>query len=382
MPPLARKPHTEFALSDATTRKLILAMASAYSGNWNPRGLESYFYGVWDMVLCDLINDLPLLFVIPQHTIGTVDDGPVFPDVDLQDVSMMTTAAANAKSVLPDFVVMCAEYSIRGNGRKEYVHMGSIEESDTGLDDSDANIDFIPPGYIAIPHISGGLPQNILNSHLVKIENLLVCLVAEIKRCPTRHATSLTNFTKSLASVMTLARTDAETQAEQAFNSQQVTKKLLMVAACGEWWSWQIVEKGMYESNGNDADFFSDSENNPSHEESFSHSQDSGAHRMDRPPRRTAALATKGTFTDPSSPKISAMDLLPAHAKDKGGDKTKPTVAQRYLNLGAHMQSAVGNIDEGKPLPADWSKYLLLGTEASNQALFLIHQTLQNLGTT
>lgn len=64
-------PHANFVLpglvaNNSAQLGLAVAMASAYSGQFNSRLLEHIFYGPWTIILTSLISDLkPSISVAP-----------------------------------------------------------------------------------------------------------------------------------------------------------------------------------------------------------------------------------------------------------------------------------------------------------------------------
>lgn len=68
-------------------------------------------------------------------------------------------------------------------------------------------------------------------------------------------------------------------------------------------------------------------------------------------------------------------------AKQKGKGKLLPkvTTIERHEDHGPLMVKPKSDVNQAKPKPGQWSKFILFGTPASNQQLYLIHELLKNI---
>jgi len=319
----------------------IVPTAWAYSSKCNNRRLEHPFYGIWNLVLQDLIADLaPHLFVIPQYQIDSIDKGPVAPDE-----SIATAAQANATEFTPDFSMVKARVILR------------------------------PAVTLNIDQ----LPFNSWNN--VTIKAFIVPCIAELKHPPTRRAPSLKSFVEDLIITFQQAYRCLEEQVENAFAMQSTNVNRIILFACvGEWWSWKIATRDRYiTDNGSDSSSL-DSSNSilPS---LFSPAGPMNLPQAQRqqPSRHAKNDNVRDKYTNPPSPPLQLSDKLPYRPRTRGaGDKKKRQLEHpvRYEDLGEEMEQVRTNVEHAKPLDNDWSKFILLGSPASNQRLFLIHRFL------
>ncbi|KIM49929.1 hypothetical protein M413DRAFT_22038 [Hebeloma cylindrosporum] len=184
-----------------------IANALVHSGRFNIRGCEYHSYGFCAMALQDLVDDLaPTALVIPQFKLDAFTvSHPT--SISLTD-SISSLPQPNAQGPIPDFVIILVRAIL----------------STTGMP--------IPRGMR-------------LNSfehwQNVKIEKIVVSLVAEVKRRLTCSATSLEGFATSLKGRLQEAFVDAIGQATAAFLAHKGTDRLLLLAWSREWYSWRMA---------------------------------------------------------------------------------------------------------------------------------------------
>lgn len=183
-----------------------IASALVHSGRFNIRGRECHSYGFCAMALQDLIDDLtPTALVIPQFEL---DAFTVFhpASISLAD-SIASLPQPKARGPIPDFtiILVCAILSATGLPIPRGMRLDSFEHW-----------------------------QN------VKIEKLVVGLVAEVKRQATRSAASPEEFVISLRGHIQDACVDAVDQATAAFLAHEGTNRFLLLAWSGEWYSWRM----------------------------------------------------------------------------------------------------------------------------------------------
>ena len=183
-----------------------IASALVHSGRFNIRGRECHSYGFCAMALQDLIDGLaPTALVIPQFELDAFTvSHPA--SISLTD-SIASLPQPKARGPIPDFAIILVRAIL----------------STTGLP--------IPRGmrFDSFEHWKN-----------VKIEQLVVGLVAEVKRRATRSATSPEEFVTSLRGHIQDARVDAVDQAAAAFLAHEGTNRLLLLAWSGEWYSWRM----------------------------------------------------------------------------------------------------------------------------------------------
>ena len=321
-------------------------------------------------MLLDLVDDLtPYFIVIPQFQLDTLDDEP------LADNSIATTAQANAKELTPDFSIAVFDLVRR--------------------------------------HISAALPTPPLfpaDFNLwrdVRVNVMKIPLIAELKRPPTRHAKSKENFYQDLIAQLTSARHDLDIQAEHAFLMQPSLDQIVLVACCGEWWSWTISMRAAHVTQ----EFNLPQEVAGLQEEIDLEEVDGDVLelRTRESLPRPAKMHPKGKYRDTSPPPPSKSDKIPytykpgkrrpkgepkEGTKTKGGEKTREkekaeTKAEtetketdpifiRYTELkeGA-MEYVKPNVEDALPPNNEWSLPILFGSEASAQHFFLIHRFLE-----
>ncbi|KAF8632325.1 hypothetical protein AX17_004880, partial [Amanita inopinata Kibby_2008] len=170
---------------------------------------ESNYYGLWNCVLFELIEDLTSdFFVIPHHTIYDLSQ-------DLAN-STNTISGTTSNDAIPDFVVVAGQLFNRN--------------------DSSA----IPLQDIA--HISFD------SWHNYQLLNVHVRVIVELKRPPTRRAETPTDFQFELEKHMKRAYQQLRRYAELGFKADLKINKLILFAACGEWWTWQQATRSHFQT--------------------------------------------------------------------------------------------------------------------------------------
>lgn len=184
-----------------------VATALVHSGRFNIRGREYHSYSFCAMVLQDLVDDLaPTALVIPQFELDAFTvSHPA--SIFLTD-SIDSLPQPGTRGPVPDFVVILV---------RAVLHATSMP---------------IPPGIRLDSFEYWGE---------IKIENLVVGLVVEVKRRATRSAKNPAEFMASLTGRIEAARVDARDQAAAAFLAHEGTDRLLLIAWSGEWYSWMVA---------------------------------------------------------------------------------------------------------------------------------------------
>ena len=347
--------HSDFTLPGLSHRGLaswIVAISFAYSGQWNSRRLENHFHSFWNFVFLDLVDDLaPDFIVIPQFQLDVLDE-PV-----AADTSISTFAEANAKELTPDFSIAVFNLVRR--------HI-------------DATLP-IPPLFPA----EFNLWRN------VRVNMMKIPLIGELKRPPSRRAKSRGAYLQDLLTCMWSAQDDLRKQAEHAFLMQPSMDEIILVACCGEWWSWMISLRAAYVTQE-----FKLPQKVAGPQDEIKLEED------DRKPKvpelrtreclpRPAKTHAKGKYRDLSPPSPSGSDKIPytykpGKRRPKGAPKKKEVKKKkeaefiRYTELEeGTMECVKPNVEDAFPPENNWSLPILFGSEASAQHFFLIHRFLE-----
>jgi hypothetical protein len=361
--------HVDFQLpglqrtqSGTSFARWIVPTAWAYSSKCNNRRIEHHFHGIWNLVLQDLIANLaPDIFLDPQYQIDSINNGPAGPDD-----STATAAQKDAKEVTPDFSFIKAHVIPRP------AHNALIDSH---------------------PFISW-------NDFFVKA--FIVPCMAELKRIPTRRPLSYRSFVQNLQQSMDRAIDSLQSQAGNAFEMQSAkVMKIILITCVGKWWSWCIATCDKYitdtsvlsndilgslVSSGNVVDRgVPGSSNNQiiaSPPNDASPTGPSGQPSRQQP-ARSAKKPDQGYRYDCNDEDLDKTDKLSYNPRGKGKAR-KGNHLVRYTDLRDpdYMEQVKLNVEDAKPLKNTWSKYILLGSPASNQRLFLIHRFLDTECTT
>lgn len=335
-------PGTRVRGSDRWT----LELAYAYSQFYNSRRVESLFYGIWDTVLNDLVFDMtPKVFVVPQLLLDTgytkKSSNP--------DASIATVAQKGAKEVTPDFGLVEIQYTL-------------------------------PPG-LSLTNISE-FPRVIIRA--AKTPALV-----EVKRPPTRRPTSISEFRSEVESLLLAAQEELDIQAETAFREQNNTTSIVLIACSGVWWTWRSVTRQALEPEPvNFADFILEMVAPPakkpddpdrSSEEDDSDEEYMPGRKEELPmnPReiRARGMRERQMYTTEKEPPVTRADLVPYKPGVKGEGKTREKrPVQYFTDLGEdYMAPVMENVEDARPTGKLWAKILHLGSQASNQNMYLIY---------
>jgi hypothetical protein len=160
------------------------------------------------LVLLYLVNDLvPEAIVIPQFQFDTFNDKPVAPDD-----SIIPTAQADAKALTPDFSI--AIFHLVGC-----------------------------PIPVSLPSPPVVFPAKFSSWWDIRVNNMQIPLIAELKRPPSHHARTLPDFQQDLTTLMDAVCDDLLRQVEHAFIMQPEARKVVLLAGCREWWVWTVATR-------------------------------------------------------------------------------------------------------------------------------------------
>ena len=298
---------------DTSAARWTVTATWAYSSRWNNRRLEHHFH------------------VVPQYQIDSINKGPAGPND-----SIATEAQKKAVEFTPDFSIVKSLVVPRGN----------------------------------VPITIDAFPITSWNDFTVKA--FTVPCIAELKRPPSRRSPSLRSFLRDLDGCFGFASASLEKQVENAFAMQSKNvDKVIMVACVGEWWSWKIAKRESYifDSGSSSNDILLPSLFAPGPSEKPPRSQ---------PPREAKNDDSRRKAMDLHDEPIKSSDKLPYSPRRKGQKRAKERSdhAIRYTDLGHEMEPVKEDVEEATPIDDEWSGYILLGSPASNQRLFLIHRFL------
>ena len=358
--------HSDFTLPGLSYRasglsSYIVAISFAYSGQWNSRLLENHFHSFWNFVLLDLVDDLaPDVIVIPQFQLDILDDKP------LADTSITTTAQTAAKELTPDFSIAVFKLVRR--------HV---------------------PAALPVPPL---FPADFNLWRDVRVNMMKIPLIAELKRPPSRRAKSRRIFSQDLRTRMDKAEEDLVKQVEYAFLMQPSVDEIVLVACCGEWWSWMVSTRAAHVSQQVSSpqdvtrppNRIGDTDDDPikieDEEKSIQFEEEVEVIPHDLPELRTreihprpAKMHHKGKYREVSPPPPSESDKIPYRPHSEADEEPDTKIKFiRYTELeeGA-MEYVKPNAEDAIPPDDEWSLPILFGSEASAQHFFLIHRFLE-----
>ena len=308
-------------------------------------------------MLLDLVDDLtPDVIVIPQFQLDTINNGPLAPDT-----SKVTTAQPDAKELTPDYSIAVLDL-VRRN------------ISDT-----------LPTSPL--------FPEDFNLWRNVKVRMMKIPLIAELKRPPSRTTKSRKDFLEDLLTRIKSAQEDLEKQVEHAFIMQPSVDEMLLVACCGEWWSWKISTRAHMIQDVNLPQDVESLATQPTdedeHEEEDDDDSDSDVPelktRQSLP--RSVKVQLKGKYREaPSPPPPSESDKVPYNPRSQAavGDgepemkEGKDGNFMRYTELEkGTIEYLKPNVEDAVPPNDEWTLPILFGSGASAQHFFLIHRFLE-----
>ena len=313
-------------------------------------------------MLLDLIDDLaPDVIVIPQFQLDIIDNKPV-----AADTSISTTAQANAKELTPDFSIAVLDLARR--------------------------------------HISNALatrplfPEDFSSWRNVQVTMMKISLIAELKRPPSRNAKSRKDFLEDLLTWMNSAQDDLEKQVEHAFIMQPTVHEILLLACCGEWWSWMISTRAHVMQDVNlpsdvatqppDEDELEEVVDDDSDEDELEEDVDDDSDVPELRTRknlpRSAKVHSKGKYREASPPPLSESDKVPynprseAEVSEGEAETEEEDNFIRYKKLEqGKMEYLKPNAEDALPPNDEWTLPILFGSETSAQHFYLIHRCLE-----
>ncbi|PPQ75718.1 hypothetical protein CVT24_002579 [Panaeolus cyanescens] len=233
-------------------------MAIAYSTRLNFRRLESHTHAFWSLVAEDLAgHDNERILCIPQYTV-TMRKGPNNQD---PNISFESTTGKSYHERIPDFICLWVGRGLRTQPRPFQLVSGRKEDLLKKLPPPSNNASALrdwctsaPHGYAPIPQPdisplidTGGKPDfwsDILNWSTSKVVARTTLFHMELKRPPNRHIETPLLFLDSLKSLFLKADVCSSGQRQLIFSSEPKLQRLITIMAVGEWWCFQISERG------------------------------------------------------------------------------------------------------------------------------------------
>ncbi|CAA7257350.1 unnamed protein product [Cyclocybe aegerita] len=440
-------------------QRLIITMAHSYSLTNNPRNLECYLYGPWDMVLNDLIYDIgPQIFVIPQQSIYPFHRNAILQRIqekkeakdrqaalenkrreNMRSGRQASNTRGNATSsrqarMAPQLQPQ-QQPTIQGSSAPQSPDASQHNVGDTSLETlPDQKSDELAPDFVLLsvlefflrgthpkePLTIEDLPKNLAEWDTVRIGRSRVDLVAEVKPAITRHPKDRDRFNRQLLAHMASAQKQAVQQVERAFKAQadeSVLETVLALACIGEWWSWVVVKREnaalLLEIATANEESSSRAEREAAAAEKEAAAAESrrkfsnfkipqsepdltyrpsqsvkGASRVPRSPRAGASQPI-GHYKEPSDEEVNVDpdNLVPFRAPSPSRTAAlRQPRALKERKTRARLVPKATLVSITQPIHDDvadavphllWSRYLRLGTGASNQAFYLIHHFIQ-----
>ncbi|KAH9848018.1 hypothetical protein C2E23DRAFT_845853 [Lenzites betulinus] len=204
----------------------VAAIIINNSGIYNRRRLEYSVYGIWNAALNRIALDLSLLpqftfpfIVIPQYGIyrNITDASPpgsfLFNADHDANTSSQTEADQTARGVSVDFGLAFPCYM--------------------GVRDSERTV--------RVDLLWRRISAFFWPTRNLQLLYLLLPILVELKRAPTRHPETAQEFVNDLASLIEEAQTQGRYQAHCLFSNVRYgrQKKVIHIAGSGEYWSWR-----------------------------------------------------------------------------------------------------------------------------------------------
>jgi hypothetical protein len=210
-----------------------------------------------------------------------------------------------------------------------------------------------------------------------------ISLIAELKRPPSRSAKSNDVFLQDLLTWMKSEREDLGKQVEHAFLMQPSVDEIVLVACCGEWWSWMISTRAAHVTqhfNLSQDVAWPPDEIKLEEVEVIPHDIPELRTREMHP--RPAKMHHKGKYRDASPPPPSESDKIPYRPRSEAGDSEgEPETEVKFIRYTELEEGAMEyvklNVEDALPPDNEWSLPILFGSEASAQHFFLIHRFLE-----
>ncbi|KDR71645.1 hypothetical protein GALMADRAFT_281859 [Galerina marginata CBS 339.88] len=228
-----------------------IGLANAFSRQYNPRRIETPFYGPWGDLFCSIVQGQTNLLVFPQLNLYRFRDNAVPLNFN-SSVATQSAPKGNTDEVLPDFGFVATFWEPRG------VDNTGINEPDNATPDAN------PPEANPIPNnqsdadpLASNPPysdldddddDDLLEWHQLKVTSSFVVGLGELKRPPPRNIEDPDIFIAELDSTLVRAVEAVEGQAALLFNSKVYDEldELLLIAVSGEWFQWKIAHRENY----------------------------------------------------------------------------------------------------------------------------------------
>jgi hypothetical protein len=235
------------------------SIGAASSYHWNPHNLEGPWYGLWSLVLHDLVNGLYDLIVMPQYPIVLPPDSE--PDGDesldggnhdlvLDDDEGSRASDEQEAAPEPQEEVAEPEIHVRRESDDDDTDCAqfdlSFESTDTvPLTDNRLIPDFVILHFVTEP-LAPAAPRFNRRAGL-GIKHECCPVIIECKRAPSRPLEGQERA-EALAFLISEAQADLEKQCAYAFRKYSHSLSLMAVATSGDYWSYARVQFDMVPS--------------------------------------------------------------------------------------------------------------------------------------
>ncbi|KAH7908937.1 hypothetical protein BJ138DRAFT_1181376 [Hygrophoropsis aurantiaca] len=320
--------------------KALDAISLAHSKRSNPRNLEYPWYRYYGQMFEHLVADIQefgptsqlWLWFDPTNDPDDID--PHMPITDAGDISFssINTTEVKDKHVVTDFAIT--------HTKTKHRHL----PADTG----------------------GQWPLSRQMAHAG------IPVLCEVKRSANRHPH---NFAHTFA-LMDIAMGQVNIQARYLFRMYPLQQYVVLIAVTGMWWRFRIASRIVTGSATNKEECPEWENREDDHDEDDAMDIDS--------------INDSGEMGDSDSESDDELDLFNITNEDGGDDvillknitRNSPSQEQPHQNLDIPFNiEPVRNADElYRPLDEDeWSGFYLIESPASKQALYKLHEYLQNI---
>ncbi len=382
--------HTDFILpGDHDPLALFQAIGAillAFDMIYNRRRLEAMLHALRNAHLVSLVADRHDLVVVPQMVIYHTEDG----DTNLSS-SVSTQAEKDAPNVKPDFCILHLPF------RERYIPQGNL----------------LNPSF---------LPTSILDWRKFQLDSAFIPIIEEDKRPISRAKLSMEVIRLDLVQALEEGCSAADTDAKYLWQDPRRArqKRVILLSSIGLWWMFKLAQRppGMDPGSNPMSDPTWEEDADEQYSEERTEAQDLAELEQDE----EEAQGLKGIEVEPDLDEDLTLEELSRGSKRKAYDdedddddavdsstvkrtrtvspnrdaKKKNVPKFRSIDITdvdpAHnaendpefeqiQEVVVDNAQDAWPPIEEWSGLIHMGTPASNQRLWLIHDWLQTFST-
>ncbi|KAI5835227.1 hypothetical protein K523DRAFT_411721 [Schizophyllum commune Tattone D] len=216
------------------TRASLVALIINHSGVYNRRRLEYIIYGLWNSPLHDisfrLSSQFPMPFVvIPQYGIFRNPQDAINPGARLLDPRLLNTYA-----------------------NEDAADMSAQTQADDAARGVAVDFAIAFPCHMALRQGTGPIDRlfNMITTVLwryraFQLLYLLIPVLVELKRGPTRHPADALEFVTDLHNLISEAKTQGRYQAHCLFSNVRYghQKTVIHIAGSAEFWCWREYKR-------------------------------------------------------------------------------------------------------------------------------------------